>query len=75
MFLVSVPRIFKSAMRACGETNSKVACEICRKLYHSIFGMFWKIVLLEISKNSFLTGVATLQRTGAVLKTNSCPNC
>ena len=29
MFLVSVPRIFKIAMRAsCGETTSKAACEI-----------------------------------------------
>ena len=29
MFLVIVPRIFKIAMRAsCGETTSKVACEI-----------------------------------------------
>ena len=29
MFLVSVPRIFKIATRAsCGETTSKVACEI-----------------------------------------------
>ena len=29
MFLVSAPRIFKIAMRAtCGESTSKVACEI-----------------------------------------------
>ena len=29
MFLVSVPRIFKIAMRvSCGETTSKVTCEI-----------------------------------------------
>ena len=30
MFLVSVPRIFNIAMSvSCGETTSKVACEIC----------------------------------------------
>ena len=66
MFLVSVPRIFKIAMRAsCGETTSKVACEISAFYNfvgnsHSVIGMFLIVVLIEISKNSFLTRVASL---------------
>ena len=52
MFLVSVPRIFKIAMKAsCGETTSKVACEISafynfvRPTNYSLymFLKFWKI--------------------------------
>ena len=66
MFLVNVPRIFKIAVRAsCGETTSKVACEISTfynfvENSHSVIGMFLIVVLVEISKNSFLTRVASL---------------
>ena len=52
MFLVSVPRIFKIALRvSCGETTTKVACEIsafCNFVKNSITlsGIFQKVVLL-----------------------------
>ena len=67
MFLVSVPRIFKTAMRVpCAETTSRVACEISalynflENSYSSTISMFRKVALLEIFKNSLLTGDASL---------------
>ena len=66
MFLVSVNRVFRIAMRGtCGETTSKVVCEIsafydsAKKPYNSIIGMFQKVVL-EILKNSLLTRATSL---------------
>ena len=48
MFLVIVPRIFKIAMRAsCGETTSKVACEI------SAFYNFVETLSFGVFKSSF----------------------
>ena len=76
-FLQVLLKFLKLLWVLCGETNSKVAClnfcilQFCWKLYHSIIGMFQKVVLLKISKNSILTGNASLQHTGILLKTNS----
>ena len=78
MFPASVLKIFKSAIRTSVVESlfSKVICKISafyNYVENSITsaGMFQKVALLEISRNSLLTGVANLESSETLLKTNS----
>lgn len=78
MFLVGVSRIFKIVTIApvVKPLFDKVSRE-SSSFYNSVensttcIDIFRKVALLEISMNSFSTGVTNLESTGTLLETNS----